>query len=113
MKVTEIQKECKAIADKHKLETELIEIQFRQHYGKYVGKDSPLYIGITCFHRLKNGERTNFSIFAGMHDKEEFTLDVLLSQFETECRKQVNKSLPKAELQNLNKELSDATIDLN
>ncbi len=113
MKVTEIHKKCKAIADKHQLETEHIDIRFCQHYGEYAGKESPLYIDIICFNQLKNGEKSNFSIFAGMHDKEEFTLDVLLSQFETECRKQVNKSLPKAELQNLNKELSDATIDLN
>ncbi len=113
MKVTEIHKKCKAIANKHKLETVLIEIQFRQHYGKYVSKDSPLYIGITCFHKLQNGEQTNFSIFAGMHDKEEFTLDVLLSQFETECLKEVNKSLSDDELQSLNNELRDAAIELN
>lgn len=88
MKISDIHRDCKVIADKHGLTVLQISVSFKQHYVKYVGTEAPLYLEITCYYQpIDNEDYGNFTVSVGPDSDKDFTYDVALHEFETNCVK--------------------------
>lgn len=110
MIISELHSQCKMIAEKHDLNVRSIEVAHRQHYGDYIGHDSPLYIEVTTFYTCCNTEKSNFTVNIGNSDKDRFSMELLLARYEEMCILAKQESLPEMEKDKMNADLENTEV---
>lgn len=105
MEISELHSQCYVIAEKHDINVRSIEVAHMQHYGDYIGYDSPLYIEITTFYTC-NAEKGNFSVSIGNTDKNRFSMELLLNKYEEMCILRKQELLPETEKNMMNADLN-------